>query len=57
MNSTLCERCYNREEDNLVFNGSRYVRQAICVYDMQNFPKRQHCDKFEPEADDAPLAA
>ena len=55
MNKHLCERCYNREEDNLVFNGARYVKQAICVYGMQLFPRSFNCNKFEPEADDASI--
>lgn len=55
MDKPLCERCANREDDNLVFNGARYVKQAICVYGMQLFPRSFNCNKFEPEADDASI--
>jgi hypothetical protein len=43
---SLCSNCLNCESA-YKFNGSRYVHEDICVYDMQHFPKAKECDKHE----------
>jgi hypothetical protein len=46
MTESLCNNCLNCESA-YKFNGSRYVHEDICAYDLSNFGRAKSCPKYE----------